>query len=173
MLTIEEYKEKFPNEKCWGHTLIQPGVRFIKEGLLQFTESSAKGWAGPFEGSYAQFHCKDYSNAIVLSGPNKGQNWLQHLAKHKEAKAEITKRSNLYYGKDRHKDRHVRKVLPYSEDPSIKYPIKLWMAGNDDTSYSKCYKTEQDFLNELELFIANEPLDFKQVIEGFNFIFTN
>jgi hypothetical protein len=47
------------------------------------------------------------------------------------------------------------------------------MAGNDDTSYSKFYTSEDEAQEELNLFIGNQPLDFHDVVQDFDFVFTN
>jgi hypothetical protein len=169
MLTIEEYRKKYPNEKCWGSFAEDykqyQGPRVILEGLLQFDETACC-WGGPFEGNYAQFCLKDYTEAIHPLSRRKGhtpKKWLDVLAdaeKERKAKAE----RSIFPEKQNFRE--------YPEDPSWEFPIKITMYGNDDTSYSKCYKSEQEALEELNLFIGNQPLNFHQVID-FGFIFTN
>jgi len=167
MLTVEEYTAQFG--KCWGLSkTLMPGVRLIKEGLLLFTPGSAACWGGPWEGGYAQFHIKDHSQETVTHGPNKGKlrlpiakiEWEEHQAKEKRRAAFWGRSSGL----------SISERMGY---PSVEFPVRLWMAGNDDTSYSKCYRNEENALTELALFIGNEPLDFHEVVHGFSFIFTN
>ena len=61
MLSIEEFKNKYPGAFCYGsfNQDNYHGSRFIMEGLLRFTEESAGRWAGPFEGGHAQFILRD------------------------------------------------------------------------------------------------------------------
>jgi len=136
--------------------------RIIIEGFLLFNEETADRWSGPFEGNYAQFVVRDYTNAVTAYGKNKGSNYLERLAK-----SELERKRKIESG--------FHGTLPYSypnDLVSVEKPIRLWMFGNDDTSYSKFYKTEEEAMSEVDLFIANEPLDFK-IIWDFNFVFTN
>lgn len=169
MLTLEDFKKKYPKAFCWDSFIsdrYNPGMRFIKEGLLQFTEETACMWAGPFEGGHAHFVIKDYTNAIHSAGRHKGRRLLEVWHEHDlEIQTKIDRGYYIYNPKEH----------PYfckGEDASLEYPIKFYMCGNDDTSYSKFYATEQEALEELELFIASEPLDFK-IIWDFKFAFTN
>jgi hypothetical protein len=161
MLTIEEFKNKYPGEFCWGSfkNTIHPGTEVILEGLLQFTPETAHMWAGPLHDSHAQFVLTDWTNSKFSAGKDKGKRVLEVWAKgEEERKAKALRRNEAY--------------VPYNDQPTLTHPIKLWIIGNDDTSYSKFYKTEQEALEEIYLFIAAEPLDFK-VIWDFGFIFTN
>lgn len=161
MLTIEEFKQKYPGEFCWGSfkSNIYPGTELILEGLLQFTPETACGWAGPLHGDHAQFVLTDWTNARFSAGADKGKRVLEVWDQgEKERKAKALRRGENYQ--------------PYNDRASLALPIRLWMLGNDDTSYSKFYPSIKDAMDELSLFIANEPLEFK-VIWDFNFIFTN
>jgi hypothetical protein len=168
MLTIPEYNEKFPHEKhvgsFQGH-MGYPGLRFLSEGMLQFTEETACCWGGPYDGNYAHFILIDYTDATFGGGRDKGKKCLETWKnREKEIQSKI-ERGHYEY----------TKTVPYRYDdsPSLEKPIRLWMLGNDDTSYSKFYKTEQEALEELQLFIGNQPLDFHQVVNDFHFYFTN
>jgi hypothetical protein len=161
MLTIEEFKNKYPGEFCWGSFKegIYPGTELVLEGLLQFTEDSAYHWAGPLHDGYAQFVLTDWTNAKFSAGPNKGKNVLRVWANNEaDRKAKALRRGEEY--------------RPYDDQPTLTHPVRLWMMGNDDTSYSKFYTSVQEAMDEITLFIANEPLEFK-VVWDFNFIFTN
>lgn len=123
-----------------------PGTITLRAGFLQFTKETAHNWAGPFEGGYAAFHLVDWTNATYQ------------------------------YSKFTPKKNGI-KVLDYiskSNDPhpTFEFPIELKMYGNDDTSYAKYYKTQEEALAELQLFEDNQPLDFK-IIKDFKFYFTN
>lgn len=184
MLTIEEYTARFGAKRlaagriaCWGSAAsnLPPGVRLIKEGLLQFTPESADCWAGPWDGGYAQFHLKDHSQETVGGGPNKGKLRLP-IAEIERAERRAKEERKAIYAPNNNvrAPRHAwGEPSEYMGYPSVEFPVRLWMAGNDDTSYSKCYRNEKEALQELDLFIANEPLDFHDVVQGFNFIFTN
>lgn len=169
MLSIEEYKKKYPQAFCWGSFTDKPiysGLRYIREGLLQFREENACCWGGPLEGNYAQFVLSDYTNAVFTAGSNKGQKVLEVW--HQKDLEVQNKIDRGHYEIVQRTPRLNKLELPHLEKP-----IKLYICGNDDTSYSKFYATEQEALEELELFIAAEPLDFFELIDGFKFIFTN
>jgi hypothetical protein len=163
MLTIEQFKEKYPGAFCWGTfntTPFYPGIRFISEGFLQFTAETAFRWAGPFEGGHAQFVLRDYSKAEGNRGKDKGKNLLVLWDEGNLERKAACKRRGEHYS-------------VYNDRPTLELPVELKMYGNDDTSYSKFYKNEQEALNELQLFITNQPLDFDEVISDFKFYFTN
>lgn len=162
MLTIEEFKLKYPGKFCWeniGKVNIFSGIKLIMEGLIQFTPETASSWGGPLYDNYAQFVLNDWLEATFLAGPDKGKKVLEiwDLA-NKDKKAKCIRRGIEY--------------IKNAERPTLDKPIKLWMFGNDDTSYSKFYSSVEDAVNEINLFIANEPLDFN-IVYDFGFIFTN
>ena len=162
MLTTLEYQSKYSLDH--NPTMIDDlnQSRTIVEGFLLFNDETADRWAGPFEGNYAQFVVRDYTHAVIGYGKSKGQSYLGSMAKYeaeRKRKIESGFHGNALY------------IVP-NHIVSWENPIRLWMFGNDDTSYSKFYKTEEDAVSEMNLFIANEPLDF-QIIRDFNFVFTN
>lgn len=157
MLTIKEYTEMFG--KCWGDfedTYSARNVSIISQGLLLFTDNTAYNWAGPFQGNYAQFVLSDHSKEICPPSIELKLEAAQKFFAIEKAKA---LRKNTEY------------KIP-NDIPTIDKPIRLWILGNDDTSYSKFYKTKEEALEELNLLIANEPLEF-DVIYDFGFVFTN
>jgi hypothetical protein len=169
-MDIEDYLLLYPEEKSSvvgvGSSPIMPGCVAIKVGVLQFTEDSAACWGGPFAGGYATYSIQDWTNATDGNGIN-------ILEKYEEAyvkKLEKASRTNYNESPFLHRKYNIDS-LRYT--PSKEYPIKLWMLGNDDTSYAKFYRTIQEALTEIELFESNQPLDFHEVIDGFKFVFTN
>lgn len=161
MLTFDEYNYlysgliKYPMEPS-TISAVYDDCPVIAEGMIQFTSESSYRWAGPYPGDYVLLEVSDYSNAKFIKN---GRKLLDVWAENEEDK----KRQAKFFKKEYHY---------YPEYPTISHPVKLWMCGNDDTSYSKFYKTRQDALDELELFTSFEPLDFK-IIYDFNFVFTN
>lgn len=166
MLSFEEFKLKYPDEfalQLSGCTFFL-GIKVLAEGYLKFTKETASSWAGPFKDDYAYFIIRDYSQAVYNSGRDKGKKFLDVLADgEKKFKAKL-KRGSLEY----------RNILPIhiNDRPSLTSPISFAIYGNDDTSHTKFYHTANEALEDLELFIANEPLDYK-IVYDFNFIFTN
>jgi hypothetical protein len=57
-------------------------------------------------------------------------------------------------------------------DPSEK-PIRLWLLGNDDTSYSRWFASEQQAREFLDLLVACQPLNFTKDVIDSHFTFTN
>lgn len=162
MLTIEQFKLKYPGEFCWGNVgkaNIYSGIKLIMEGMLQFTAETACSWGGPLYDNYAQFVLDDWSEATFTSGPNKGKKVL-HVwdLNDKLLEAKCIRRGI----------KHEK----YIQRANLNKPIKLWIFGNDDTSYSKFYSSTEEAVNELNLFIANEPLEF-DIVYDFGFVFTN
>jgi hypothetical protein len=171
MLTIAQYKILYPNENMFcGMSGLYPGIREICEGMLQFTEDSAACWGGPFDGNFAYFSMQDYTKATMPYGKNKGENLL---AVWEKARVEKEKEYKEQVERGAHKYKHISPPSDYLESASIDRPIRLYMAGNDDTSYSKFYTSEDEAQEELNLFIGNQPLDFHDVVQDFDFVFTN
>jgi hypothetical protein len=173
MLSLQKYAELFPNEKAYGSwaSHVQLGAHLISEGYLQFTPDTACCWGGPWEGGYARFVLTDFTEAIVTHGPDKGLSYLDSMDKRRYDNYEKAVRHAKFMGKD---------IPEWSDEPkgeergyaSKQFPVRLWVVGNDDTSYSKTYRTVQEALDELALFTDNEPLDFHD-FRDCGFIFTN
>lgn len=173
MITLKEYAIKYPNQKSYRSFAgnIQPGARLIAEGYLQFDKETACCWAGPWEGGYARFVIIDYTDATILNFPNKS--YLDAMEKRRRESYEKEVRKAKFLGNP---PRHEWSDEPRGDErgyASKFYPVRLWMMGNDDTSWSKCYKSAPDAIAELDLFSAAEPLNFHEIIEGFGFTFTN
>lgn len=171
MLTVAQYKILYPNESVFhGMSEFYPGMRAICEGMLQFTEDSAACWGGPFDGNFAYFSLQDYTKATMPYGKDKDENLLVlwergRIEKEKEYREQVER------GTDKYKTLYP--TYDYNERASIDKPVRLYMAGNDDTSYSKFYASENEAKEELNLFIGNQPLDFHDVVQDFDFVFTN
>ena len=77
MLTLAQYKIKYPNETYLVGSFASHGIgRIISEGFLEFTEDTAPCWGGPFSGNHARFVISDYTNLVFESGPNLGKRKL-------------------------------------------------------------------------------------------------
>lgn len=165
MLTLSQFKIRYPN---WTY-LIDPFNEkeygeILSEGFLEFTNESALNWGGPFPGNHARYVLCDYSSAMFLNGKHKGKRKLDVWdARREEA---IRKYKSGFHPE-------CKWVIHPIDCASNKSPIRLWLLGNDDSSYSKFYSAKQIAIDELNLFIANEPCDYNEIIKNFNFIFTN
>ncbi len=164
MLTVSEYNLRYPHYPLWEMGLGFDG-RILSEGALLFKEEEAEHWAGPLPGNYAYFIVQDYTNASYPLG-KKRQKYLDVIAQAiEETKSRVARG---YYHHHPNESPHW-----YRDQPSYENPIRLYLAGTDDTSYSKFYPNDAAALGELDLFIAAEPLGFYELIDGFDFIFTN
>jgi len=165
MLTLAQYKIKYPNETYLVGSFASHGIgRIISEGFLEFTEDTAPCWGGPFSGNHARFVISDYTNLVFESGPNLGKRKLDVWD---ENFKELVRKFESGFHPELDYVTYPREV------PTNRKPIMFKMLGNDDSSYSKFYSKESKALEELNLFIGNEPCDFHEVIDGFDFIFTN
>jgi len=159
MLTYQEYLNKYPNDRYLGwakmcNSTTWPKAKLISSGFLEFTPETACCWGGPFTGNHCLFRIQDFTYA-----DRRGVNLIDYLEQ-----LEIKmRRSAEFYQKD---------FIPFNDQPSREKPIAFQMYGNDDTSYTKFYSSSENALDELQLLIVCEPLDFHEVIE-LGFIFTN
>jgi len=105
----------------------------------------------------------------MSAGPNKGKGLL---TVYQESKAEHF--AKIARGAGNYKS--IWSIVPdsfWNNMPSYEKPIALVMYGNDDTSYTKLYATEEEAMAELNLFSETEPLDARDVIFNFGFFFSN
>ena len=57
--------------------------------------------------------------------------------------------------------------------PTLEFPIAPKLAGNDDSTYTKFYPTLEAARAELDLFLADQPLNFDLHVSENGFVFTN
>jgi hypothetical protein len=135
--------------------------RHIRGGVLPFTPETASSWGGPFPGDFAAFRLTDHRETPSLSG---------HRPKaRKRTGLEPPPKLVTQVG-DEHQARYPGQA---QEMVTTARPFELRVYGNDDTSYTKFYASEEEALQELELFEGGGPLDFHEFVEGFGFTFTN
>jgi hypothetical protein len=166
-LTREEYKALYPNQTDYATTLATnisyPGNVMIKHGLLKFTDETAYRWSGPFEGGYAVFRIQDFTNGTIHRHQGKGKNVIEYFEQCNEERKAKAARS-IYPN---------QRYYPLEDIPTREFPVELRMYGNDDTSWTKWYRSVEEALEEFALFEMAQPLDFDEVIRGFGFSFTN
>lgn len=152
-LTIEEFEVKYPGAFHWGSSKVGTTTQDSyteEEGFLEFTESDASIFAGPFEGNHAMYSLQDNTETLVWSGKGKISEKL------------ITSNDKFLA---KNPGMHVNFV-------TSEKPYSLYLCGNDDSSYTKFYSSMKEAQEELELLKANEPLKFKDIID-LGFVFTN
>lgn len=160
---IDIYKEQL--KEYWLPFLSEvknPESIEIKRGVLIFNEETSCGWAGPFPGDAAFYSIKDYR----IEGRYSGKDFLKRSSLYRET----LMLKNLPM-----KNRSMSAKFYYDnyEYPTIEFPIKLYIFGNDDTSYSKFFRSVDEAIYESELMEECEPLDFHKDILENDFIFTN
>lgn len=154
-MKLEVYFRHYPEAKeryeAYLRSILSPTQRgvisgdiYVACGMLQFTKDSADNWGGPFPGGYAAYVLRDRSATLYCGG-------------------NLVKKNDEWYRE--HPDTSV-------EDVTSEKPISLYFCGNDDTSYTKFYRTVEEGLADLELLLAATPLDFHEFID-FGFVFTN
>lgn len=166
-LYVAMYSTLYPDEE-----LCIIGDKIIAEGLLLFREEDASFLSGPYEGGYAVFSLYD---TRFQKSP-----WSQPLDVSIEALTamaikEAKEKKLLGYSKE-----FVARlfagdpdiVQAYMEKNCLDYPYKLWVAGNDDTSYTRYFRTEEDGLEAISLLAASQPLTGED-IWSLDFFFSN
>lgn len=140
MITKEQHKEKYNQELRIFNTYEELDIVVILEGLLKFNDKMAGFLYNPFAGNYGQFIITDHTNQKCRK--NKNVNQLES---------------------DKEFD-------PIPGHPTIKKPIRFWIFGTDDCSYSKTYKTKQDMAEDFDLLNSFEPINIYDLFDlGFCF----
>ncbi len=143
----------------------------IREGMLIFTESTASSWGGPFPGSAAYFLLLDqrfWSNK--WSGRPFAAAWQAALVRIDKPGFKCRDRARLRAELERGNPDVVHQ---FEEGGTREYPIRIWVMGNDDTSYAKWYKTVEEAEDFLTLLEGVGPLDYNKDFHMFNWTFTN
>lgn len=119
------------------------------EGMLQFNEETACIWGGPFPGGFASYFIKDYNSIKHWKDPSKT----------------LAEANSIYMEKNN---------ITYIDFPTKEKPIALYLAGNDDASYSKYFATAEEAEQELKSLLVKQPLDFFNDLGDVNgWVFTN
>jgi hypothetical protein len=145
--------------------------------FLEFTKESADYWSGPYEFNnkvgacymlrekdltgYGPIHLKDsFYNREVDS-----YDWSQEEKNHYFDCLSL-----------REQHEHAKYVLKSCITPEQfeeRLPYKIFMYGNDDTSYSKYFATEEERQKEIEYLLKMQPLCMTKDIFAREYVFTN
>jgi hypothetical protein len=183
-MNIDEYQSRFPNEYVWTVTAGTPGV--IEEGMLAFDESAAH-FAGPFEGGFCYYRLADMRD-MPGWGPLSTVAELQQ--RQRFSHQNLPRRIRSQFGQPAQSEEHLQKRLALLtpkelkvwqegkdkwriDRPTLEFPIALKLAGNDDSTYTKFYPTLEAARAELDLFLADQPLNFDLHVSENGFVFTN
>ena len=173
-MTFEDYFklpefQQHPQAERYKKALIGKFPREILGGMLQFTPDTADRWAGPYPASCARFTLGLWDYKVSFAEAR--EHALVNLAKRLKVKSK---------GAGRYKDLVARildgeslAVHQACEWGDSDHPWRIWVLGNDDTSYSKWFTAEQEAKNFLQMLEAAEPLDFHKDFMPFGWVFTN
>lgn len=184
-MNINEYNTLYPNERVWRARLTKADgtSAVLCDGMLQFDEDSACNLAGPFEGNYAYFAIQDRRNVAgwtLLTEAQERQRirfarWMLPFGKYgDDAQSEEHLQRRLEALSERERKEWQRKQTEYTLDvATVEKPFALFIAGNDDSTWTKFFLTEQAAREELALLEAVQPLSWHEAIYNNGFVFTN
>lgn len=167
-MTLQEYLKAYPEAQESKKYLISctsesgfANTKLITSGMLQFTQNTAHMWAGPFPGGFAYYTAEDFSKYKSHTG---------HVLQTEEQILSKAKQKGYPLIDNRSKDLIAIHFL--NEYPTVEKPYRLYIAGNDDTSYSRNFATKHELLEFIELLETCQPLDAYKDIQSC-FAFTN
>lgn len=149
-MDLNKYLTLHPYPSLAGGARDTEQCPLIREGMLQFTEETACVWGGPYPGGYAHFVIRDYSRYPFWKDP----------------KITLPEANSFYYKEKLRKlqnctTKKEREKYQFTIDTvTAEFPISFRLSGNDDTSYSRFFATTKEALEELELLLACQPIDF-------------
>ena len=168
MLTLEEYKEFFPDvfviheSHLKNESIYYP--RLIILGMLEISNKPSKYVATDlFEGNYAGVTLSDFSETISWQLKRKNNSEIKLIHFNDQKKKEIED----YYKRSIYPVKKYSKIVNY---PTSEFPFRLHFFGSHNTSFIKFYESEKTAKEELDLFIGNQPLDLFEIIKDFNFL---
>jgi len=176
-MEIEEYKKLYPEANVWPTRTIKG---YIKQGLLKFNEDTACSWGGPFPGNFAYFSLEDWTEIPYwrdksISWVEANTKYFKELSEKRKRKIESLKR--LYDGQVPKREQpywYNQENYVIIDQPTVDMPIRLYMSGNDDTSYCKFYRTILEAVEELGFLEECQPLDlYKDMLNTGEWVFTN
>jgi hypothetical protein len=179
-MTIDEYKKLYPNESVWR---IRDGSHVTV--MLQFDEETACNLAGPFEGNYAYVSITDYRTLkLGWKIPTEAEYQQRHRfsqyhlpyrnrpSNPATTEAQLQQRLKaLTEAEQRQWQRNVDKLT--IEFPTQENPVALYVAGNDDSTYTKFFPTIEAAQEELDLLLAVQPVNMQRDLTDNGFVFTN
>lgn len=178
-MTIDDYLELFPD----GISRPSEAERF-QSGMIRFTEETASSWGGPCPGGFALYHFEDMRKTSRWKRENTVPTKRAFELAIERLKWELEKLEFMSHRFQRSARKQLREDLrrlqrmdvlalhSFLEWTTEEYPFRLYMRGNDDTSYTRFFKTEEEGLELIELLEVSSPIDFNEFLE-FGFFFSN
>lgn len=182
-MNMREYFDKFPNEEVWRLRDSRPYV--LHECMLEFTADSAHSLAGPFNVVYA-YSC--IMDGHQLRNPLLSMEKLEKAAAHAyynfprrfclTPKSEMSDHrvENLLkeMTKKELKDYYSRIVEQIHGEYSKQNPWGLFIAGNDDCTWTKFFPSLFQALEEKHLLEVCQPLSWHELFHNNrDYYFTN
>lgn len=181
-MNLEEYSKLFPQAYVWP-----AGSKCLVDGMLQFDEGTACILAGPFPGNYAYFRLRNFALEPEI-GDFKLYSVAELTEKHRLANYNFPWRMKL--GQPAASEDHLQKRLLnltkteriewdqkqanfVIDVPTQEFPVSLKICGNDDSTWTKFFATEEIAREELNLLLACQPVNFWRDIKENEFVFTN
>jgi hypothetical protein len=153
-LSIQEHIKTYNDCPDYLESLAD-SERVVDVGMLSFDEKTAHNWHGPFKGGYAFYSIQDYTGYADLCTIE-----------------QMNQKEDDFYAK--HDPKDERKGYNwYKETTTVEFPVRLYMCGNDDCSYSKYFKTFKEAQDLLASFDTKAVLNFYRDIRDNGFVFTN
>jgi hypothetical protein len=166
-MNIKEYFSIHPSERYQNYLehiskASHKSGTYISDGMLRFDAESACIWGGPFPGNFAYYVFTDErDNKHIFNEELQVKNFFDNLNKHSKRKIGVG-----------HDEYEVTLCHAINEYPTIEKPFRLYMAGNDDASYSKNFSSKEEGLEFIALCESCQPLNAFRDIQQY-FAFTN
>ena len=166
-MNLKEYFSLYPSERYQNYVEhISEAARkrktYITDGMLHFDDESACIWGGPFPANFAYYLFTDErDNKHIFNEELQVKNFFKHYNEHSKRKLNIG---------DKEYDIIVCHAI--NEYPTVEKPFRLYMAGNDDASYSKNFSSKEEGLEFITICEACQPLNAFRDIQPY-FAFTN
>jgi hypothetical protein len=131
--------------------------------MLEFYPDDAAMWAGPFNEKYAFLSIDDCRVTWSLDT-------LAELRAGEEKELAKRKREAANHGCKRERKRLARYEFHWHlVQPSVERPIRVYICGNDDSSYSAFFPTLEEAREHVDLLIACQPLTREDIIHTYKF----
>lgn len=157
--TIEEYNRLTRNKYQSYLNDLSSSENIIKCGMLEWDKDSAWRWSGPFPLDTVFFKIRDYRIKTKYDKPLKNESDLLIYIENNIKK----------YNYITNKEFYLKENLALT--PTIENPIKFYICGNDDCSYTVVFPNVRSALNALE-YIEELPL-FEVLFDEYGFMFSN
>lgn len=152
-LSVEEYIEKFHDCEEYLRSFVKR-KKSLASGMLLFA-TGAERWYGPFKGGYVFYMLEDFSSDPTLPSI-----------------ASLNQMEDVFNQKHYPKKKREEYTW-YKESATYEYPFRLYLCGNDDTSYSRFFPSVSEAQTCLNALLGKEQLDFSADIIRNQFVFTN